>query len=122
MRPGPGRRPRSGAVGAGTGGSAIPVMTESDGSFTILTRPVVFSEKAKALGTKSDLSLCDFSQYAVGVRADATLDKSQRVGFMKTLETFRLQVRVDGQPTASGVTTPLNGSTLSAFIALGDAA
>ena len=47
----------------GVGGSHIPVMTESDGTFKILTRPVLFTEKVPALGSKGDIGLYDFSQY-----------------------------------------------------------
>jgi HK97 family phage major capsid protein len=106
------------AVAIGTGGSTIPVMTNANGEFTILTRPVIFSEKAKALGTKSDISLADFSMYAVGLRIDAYLDKSREVEFARDVSTYRLQIRIDGQPTIGAPITPLNGSTLSPFVTL----
>ena len=84
------------SVAVGTGGSHVPAMQNANGEFTILTRPVIFSEKCPALGTKSDLSLCDFSQYAIGIRRDASLDRSGHIGFAKDTETFRLQARVAG--------------------------
>jgi HK97 family phage major capsid protein len=107
------------SVAVGTGGAPIPVMTSSDGSFTVLTRPVIFSEKMKPLGTQGDLALCDFASYAIGLRSGATLDRSQHVGFMQNSDTWRLQIRVDGQPTIQSPITPLNGSTLSPFVVLG---
>jgi HK97 family phage major capsid protein len=111
------------SIAIGTGGSAIPVMSQQDGSFSILSRPVIFSEKMKALGTKGDVALCDFSYYAVGLRQEATLERSGHVGFARDVETFRLIVRIDGQPTLSGPITPANGSdTLSPFVVLDVAA
>ena len=104
----------------GTAGSHVPVMTSADGAFTILTRPVIFTEKAKTLGAQSDISLADFSAYAIGLRKEATLDKSQHVGFARDVETYRLQIRVDGQPTISGPITPLNGPTMSPFVTLAE--
>lgn len=102
----------------GTGGSHIPVMTEANGQFTILTRPLIFSEKMKPLGQQGDIALCDFSAYAVGLRREASIDKSQAVGWTQDKETYRLIIRIDGQPTLSGPITPLNGDTLSPFVVL----
>lgn len=106
----------------GTSGSHVPVMTQADGRFYILTREVVFTEKAKALGTQSDISLCDLTSYAIGLRREASLDRSAHVGFQRDVETYRLQARLDGQPMLASAITPLNGSTLSPFVTLGDAA
>ena len=106
------------SVAVGTGGSVVPVMTSVDGSFTILTRPVIFSEKMRVLGLDADLALCDFAAYAVGVRRDASIDKSGHVGFQNDLQVYRLQIRVDGQPTISAPIAPLNGPTLSPFVVL----
>jgi HK97 family phage major capsid protein len=107
------------SLAVGTGGSAIPVMSQTDGSFTILSRPVVFSEKMKALGTKADVALCDFSYYAIGLLQEAALERSGHVGFARDVETFRMITRIDGQPTLSGPITPVNGSdTLSPFVVL----
>lgn len=106
------------SVIVGTGGSHVPVMTQADGQFYILTRPVIFSEKVPALGQQSDISLADFAQYAVGLRREAALDRSQHVGFARDVETFRLIARMDGQPIPSGPITPTNGDTLSPFVTL----
>jgi HK97 family phage major capsid protein len=106
------------SVVVGTGGSHVPVMTQSDGKFLILTREVLFSEKVPALGTQSDISLCDFSQYAIGVRREAALERSAHVGFQEDVSTYRLTARIDGQPTLSSPITPMNGSTLSPFVTL----
>ena len=79
----------------------MPVLTESNGQFRILTRPVIFSEKVRPLGSRGDIGLYDFSQYVIGVRADASLDKSQHIGFRRNMTTYRLQLRVDGMPNIS---------------------
>ena len=106
------------SVNVGAGGSAVQVMTQASGGFVVLTRPVIFTEKMQALGTQADLALCDFGAYCVGMRREASLDKSAHVGFAKDVETCRLIVRCDGQPTLSGPITPLHGPTLSPFVVL----
>jgi HK97 family phage major capsid protein len=111
------------SIAIGTSGSHVPVMTESNGQFTILTRPVRFTEKAKPLGDQGDISLVDFTQYAVGLRQGMVLERSQHVGFMRNVETYRLLIRIDGQPTWKLPVTPVNGAeTLSPYITLADRA
>jgi HK97 family phage major capsid protein len=106
-------------IPTGTGGSHVPVMSESSGQFRILTRPVIFSEKVKPLGQLGDIGLFDFSRYAIGMRMDAALDKSIHVGFLKNQQYFRLQIRIDGQPVDAHPTTPPNSApTQSPFVAL----
>ena len=68
------------SIPIGTSGSHVPVMTESDGQFRILTRPVIFTEKVPALGTLGDIGLYDFSHNVVGLRADFSLAKSSHLG------------------------------------------
>ena len=87
----------------GTAGSTIPVMRESDGGFQILTRPVLFT---------------DFSQYVIGLRADATLDRSAHVGFTSDVMTWRAIVRVDAMGSWSQAYVPKNGSSLSWCVTL----
>lgn len=58
------------SIAVGTGGSHIPVMTEKNGGFSILTRPVIFTEKVEVLGSQGDILLGDFSQYVVGLREE----------------------------------------------------
>jgi HK97 family phage major capsid protein len=102
----------------GTGGSHIPVLSESNGKFTILTRPVLFTEKLPALGSRGDILLADFSKYIVGLRADATLEKSGHAGFQTDSTYYRCKLRGDGQPMLDRAITPENGSTLSPFVTL----
>jgi len=107
------------SVAVGTGGSHVPVMTQNDGRFYILTREVIFTEKCKPLGTLGDIALCDFSRYAIGLRRDAALDKSIHVGFLKNQQYFRLQIRLDGMPVDAAPSQPPNSApTQSPFVTL----
>ena len=64
-------------IDVGTAGSHIPVSKElGGGGFSILTRPVIFTEKMPALGTEGDIGLYDFSQYSVGLRKEVGVEKS----------------------------------------------
>ncbi|MCK4537382.1 MAG: phage major capsid protein [Candidatus Krumholzibacteria bacterium] len=107
------------SITIGAGGSAVPVMSESNGQFKILTRPVIFSEKAQTLGTKGDIMLCDFSQYVIGLRKDIRLDTSKHVAFKSDELYYRGIVRVDGQPGWDEALTLADGSTtVSPFIVI----
>jgi HK97 family phage major capsid protein len=106
------------SIPLGTSGSHVPVMSESNGKFTMLTRPVIFTEKAQSLGTKGDIMLADFSQFVVGMRAEFQLAKSAHIGFETDSSAYRGVIRVDGQPKLSAPITPLHGDTLSPFVVL----
>jgi HK97 family phage major capsid protein len=83
-----------------------------------MTRPVLFSEKVPTLGTVGDIGLYDFSQYAVGLRADMTLAKSMHAGFQSDTSYYRAILRVDGAPKLSAPVTPAAGDTQSPFVVL----
>ena len=106
------------SIGVGMAGQVVPVLRESDGAFSLLTRPIVFSEKVPTLGTKGDIGLYDFSQYAVGLRAELRIEKSGHVGFTRDTTYYRGVVRADGQPMWDAPYTPANGSTTSPFVVL----
>jgi HK97 family phage major capsid protein len=106
------------ALAVGTGGAPIPVMSDSSGEFKILTRPVIFSEKMAAVGEVGDILLADFTQYAIGIRKEVSIDKSMHVGFAQDESTYRAIVRVDGMPLWANVYTPYAGDTLSPFVTL----
>ena len=109
------------SVAVGTGGNVIPVMNESNGQFTILTRPVVFTEKTAILGDEADVMLCDLSQYCVGLRSDMRFDTSIHTHFTTDMLLARLIERHDGQPLWDGVLTLEDGTTeVSPFIKLAE--
>jgi len=103
----------------GAGNTHVPVLRSTEGGFEILTRPVIFTEKTAALGTVGDIMLCDFSQYAVGLRKEVSVDRSQHVGFTRDTVYYRGTLRADGRPTWLSAVTPKNGGdTLSPFVTL----
>jgi HK97 family phage major capsid protein len=106
------------SVTIGTAGSHVPVMHETDVGFTLLTRPVVFTEKVPTLGSEGDISLIDFSQYVVGIRREMTLDSSMHVGFSTDETAFRAIVRSDGQGKWAAAYTPKNGDSQSWCVTL----
>jgi HK97 family phage major capsid protein len=109
------------SVAVGTGGNVIPVMNERNGEFTILTRPVVFTEKTAILGDEADVMLCDFSQYVVGLRSDMRFDTSIHAHFTTDMLLARLIERHDGQPLWDGTMTLEDGTTeVSPFIKLAE--
>ena len=107
------------SIAIGTGGDRIPVMTESNGQFKILTRPVLFTEKTETLGNKGDILLADFSQYVVGLRSDMRFDTSIHVAFETDEILSRIIERHDGQPLWDAPLTLEDGATtVSPFVTL----
>jgi HK97 family phage major capsid protein len=91
----------------------------SDGSFTLCGRPVIVSDRCQAIGTKGDILLCDLRSYLIGMRQAGELLVDRSVGFKESEIWFRLNVRIDGQPSLSAPITPRVGSaTLSPFVSL----
>lgn len=111
------------SLAVGVGGSGIPVMTNSNGAFTILTRPVLFSEKMEKLGDKGDCLLADFSQYVVGLRNEMRFDTSIHVAFSTDEIVSRIIERHDGQPLWDSALTLADGvNSVSPFVTLGERA
>lgn len=108
------------SLAVGTGGAPVPVMTESNGQFKILTRPCIFTEKTETLGDRGDALLCDFSQYVVGMRSEMRFDTSIHVHFTTDELLSRIIERHDGQPLWDSALTLEDGSTtVSPFVVLG---
>jgi HK97 family phage major capsid protein len=108
------------SMAVGTGGSAIPVLSESNGEWRILTRPVIFTEKTEKLGDKGDVILADLSQYVVGIRGEMRFDQSIHVHFTTDELLARLIERHDGQPLWNAPLTIEDGvTTVSPFVVLG---
>jgi len=107
------------SLNVGTGGAPVPVLNESNGQFTMLTRPVVFTEKTESVGTQGDILLVDFSQYCIGLRSEMRFDMSIHVGFLEDTLYARLIERHDGQSLWDEPLTLEDGSTtVSPFVAL----
>ncbi len=109
------------SIAVGTGGSFIPVMSESNGEFKILTRPVLFTEKTEPLGDQGDIVLADLSQYVCGIRAGMSFDTSPHVYFTTDELAARLIERHDGQSLWGEALTLEDGSTtVSPFVTLAE--
>lgn len=105
-------------ITVGTGGSFVPLVTESNGNFTMLSRPLLFTEKLPALGSKGDILLADFSQYFIGIRKDMSIDKSTHVGFTRDTSHYRGILRADGCGKWSKSYKPKAGLNLSWCVTL----
>jgi HK97 family phage major capsid protein len=90
-----------------------------DGTYTLLGRPLIVSDRCSALGVKGDILLCDLRSYLVGIRQNAELLVDNSIGFKESEIWFRLNCRIDGQPAIQAPITPRVGSTtLSPFVTL----
>jgi HK97 family phage major capsid protein len=111
------------SLAIGTGGDRIPVMSENNGQFRILTRPVIFTEKTETLGSKGDIMLADFSQYVVGLREGMRFDLSGHVHFTTDEMMARLIERHCGLPLwDEALTLADSTTTVSPFVVLAERA
>ena len=108
------------SLAIGLGGAPVPVMSQVNGQFTILTRPVIFTEKVPGLGSTGDIGLYDFSQYCVGLRSEMRFDTSIHVHFTTDELLSRIIERHDGQPLWDEALTLADGLTVSPFVVLED--
>jgi len=82
--------------------------------------PLIKTEKTPGLGQTGDLLLADFSHYAIGVRREMSVEKSNAPGWERDLSSYRILLRTDGRDTWAGPITPVDGTdTLSWCVALG---
>jgi HK97 family phage major capsid protein len=103
----------------GTGGVPVPALREDSGKFYLLGKRVYITEKLPTLGNVGDIMLCDFSQYAIGMRQELRIEKSNSPGWSTDESSWRCIVRLDGQPLWDKVLTLADGSTtVSPFITL----
>jgi HK97 family phage major capsid protein len=109
-------------------GSTVPILLGGGGfpsgnvsmPLSILGRPVIVTEKARAIGNAGDISFVDFGYYLVGDRQAMSARQSEDFRFKNDVTAFRVTERVDGRPWLLSPITPQNGSssTLSAYITL----
>lgn len=109
------------ALNVGVAGSAVWL---TDGTakapMTILGRPVIVTEKAKALGTQGDVTFADLSYYLVGDRQMMTATSSPHFKFQTDQTAFKVISRVDGRVWVQSAVTPKNaGPALSPIVQLG---
>ncbi|NVM24187.1 MAG: phage major capsid protein, partial [Desulfobacterales bacterium] len=105
----------------GTGGTHYwPALREAKtGGMTLLTRPILWTEKLPVLGQLGDIVLCDFSQYTIGMRQQVRIESSNAPHFSEDIKDWRAVLRADGQPSWDQALTLKDGSTqVSPFVAL----
>lgn len=87
---------------------------------TLMGRPIQWSDKLPAAGTKGDLMLVDPDYYVHGALEEgAVLESDASPRFMKNQTAFRIVERYDGQPWLRKVITVYDGSTtISPFLAI----
>jgi HK97 family phage major capsid protein len=93
--------------------------TGSDGSMTLMGRPLVITDRLQPLGTVGDIVLADLTEYLVGQVGEMRLAVDTSVGFASGEIYYKATMRVDGQPAISSAITPRRGSdSLSPFVKL----
>ena len=102
-------------IAVGSGGSVVGILREQvlQGVplFTLLGRPVIFTEKAATLGSENDIALVDFSQYIIGGKAGgSTVNTSIHLKFDQDETAFKIRLRTDGQCWWKSALTPKSGS------------
>ena len=87
---------------------------------SIFGRPIIVTEKARAVGTSGDINFVDFGFYLIGDRQAMSARQSEEFRFNQDVTAFRVIERLDGRPWLSQPITPQNGSSnqLSPFIKL----
>jgi HK97 family phage major capsid protein len=100
-------------IESSTGGYSEPILKQQGEAFFMMGRPVILTEKLPAVGDKGDLMLVDWSQYALGIRREITIERSTGPGWMEDALDWRAIIRVDGKGKWNAPVTPAHGDTLS---------
>ncbi|MBN2292348.1 MAG: phage major capsid protein [Pirellulales bacterium] len=99
-------------------GQHVPVVERVGGSWSMLGKEILFSEKMSSKGDLFDICLADFSQYAIGLRKDMTIERSGHVYFTSDKTAWRAITRLDGQGRWDAAFTPATGDTQSWCVTL----
>lgn len=102
----------------GTGGESKPVLNESNGTMSMLGRPILLTSKLPVLGDQGDILLVDLSQYIIGESPEIRVAISSEVKFQTDETAFKATYRADGQGKWEGSFQPRNGDTLSWCVTL----
>jgi HK97 family phage major capsid protein len=104
----------------------LPVANPSQGGlaggiqWTLLGRPVLITQHAKAFTSQGDVILTDLGYYQTITKSEGIQTAtSMHLYFDADAMAFRVTFRVDGQPKIAAPISPANGSTtLSPFVQL----
>ena len=109
------------------GTAGVPIWLPAGGAAaspyqTLMGRPLIMTEKCKALGTAGDIAFVDISQYIVAGKSNSeapNVATSIHLRFDYDEQSFRFTTRFDGQPLWTSTLTPLYSTvTVSPFIIL----
>jgi HK97 family phage major capsid protein len=78
-------------------------------ALSIFGRPVVVTEIAPQLGDAGDIVFADLTQYALLMKRTARLEADAGPGFARDVMTWRMILRVSGQPMWNEPITPYGG-------------
>lgn len=108
------------SIAVGTGGSAVFLMDiHATPTMTLLGRPIIFTEKVPALGAANCIGLYDMGMYLIGDAQAVSLETSTEARFENDETALKIITRNDGRPWIQSDLTPVNGDSLSPFVALG---
>ena len=108
------------SVAIGTSGSWVNIFDNKNGEFNLLGKRVIFTPHLPAPKAANALMLVDLSQYAIGLRKDLRLERSNIPQWREDLLSFRLYIRLDSQGTWNAAYQPANsGDTQSWCVGLG---
>ena len=112
--------------GATGGGGNIPTMMPAGGQSTspysmLMGRPVIPHQACAAMGTASDITFADLSQYIFASKSGGLSQQTSiHLFFDRGQTAFRFTMRLDGQPWQTKAIAAKNGTyKQSYFVGLG---
>lgn len=106
------------SVDIGAGGAFTPAVKEANGRFSLLGLELLFTEKLPVLGQKGDIVLVNFQHYALGLRKEVILEKSNAPGWTRDVMSYCVILRADGMGRWNKAQTPKNGDSRSWVVTL----
>lgn len=101
------------------GGHVQAVTTDGDGNLRIFGRPAVVTDACSVLSARGDIVLADLTKYMIGLRQDMRMARDESRYFDTDEIAFKLTIRLDGAPEASGPTKLRDGTnTVSPIVVL----
>jgi len=106
------------SVAIGTSGTWVNIFDSKNGEFRLLGKPVIFTPHLPVAKAANSLMLCDLSQFAIGMRKELRLERSNVPQWREDLLSYRLYVRADSQGTWNAAYSPAAGDDQSWCVGL----
>ena len=107
------------SISVGVGGAPVALVDIRSAPLpTMLSRPLIFTEKVPTLGDQGDIAFVDLGYYLIGDRQAVEISTSEHAYFTSDQTALKPVERVDGRPWVQSALTPVYGSTLSPYVAL----